>query len=171
MQCQRAGAQYIFVLTFVSFHTDCFLKGCCVAEFYEFHDSELLEIQKVLNVLTLRINAYRHLRPEGSDEREWTGWTQMILLEVTDPGIENEFFGFPVTISGGYFSAKQILANAEDCVSDELPASLQRATDAELKISGWNDEHEEYKDMVIRGSIIRIVHREEPVFVENWIRS
>jgi hypothetical protein len=138
-----------------------------MAEFYEFHDSYLEKIERNDGKLILRLEAYRHSRPDGFDVDSGTGWMQPIEITIREPKIENEIANLPVRILTGRFQARTIQAIAEDIIGDEIPSSLTGATDVEIEIEGLEETTYEYNRMMIRGKSASITHKGKEEFVEK----
>ena len=136
-----------------------------MAEFYEFHGSDLLGIEQKDGHLILRIDAYKHVWPQGLGVGRGTAWTQTIDIAVDEASVEGEFSTFPRPIYMGSLKAKSMSARAEDIVGDEIPASLSGASDVEICIAGQGDDPSRYNEITIRGNSAAITNRGEARFM------
>jgi len=138
-----------------------------MAEFYEFRGSDLLGLEHTGSQLILRIDACKHVWPEGLGVGIGTSWSQMIEITVDNASIEGEFAGLPRAIYLGSLKAKSLCAREEDVVGNEIPASLSGATDVEILIAAEGDDPSRYSEMIIRGASAAITNRSEPRFQES----
>ena len=136
-----------------------------MTEFYEFHDSTLLDIKYFESRLVLVLDAYKHLRPQGLDN-PGTGWWQLIEIAVDEPAVEFGFSNFPVLLYSGRLGAAGLIAESEDIVGEEIPASLKGATQVEIHLDGCEESTNEYKEMKIKGRFAAITQRQEARFAE-----
>ncbi|MGD0832572.1 MAG: hypothetical protein ABR907_16690 [Terracidiphilus sp.] len=142
-------------------------QGGSMTEFYEFHDSNLLQIENREQKLILKIDAYRHTWPDGYEVNSGTGWVQPIEITIDLAVAEYTFTSFPVVIMDGCIKATSLEANPEDILCDEIPASLSGAVDVEICMEGYEKTTNEYKGMRIRGKSAAITHKGEAKFVEE----
>ena len=66
-----------------------------MAEFYEFHGSDLLGIEQKDGHLILRIDAYKHVWPEGLGVGLGTAWTQTIEITVDEASRRRRVLNIP----------------------------------------------------------------------------
>jgi hypothetical protein len=135
-----------------------------MTEFYEFHDSTLLDIKYFDSHLVLVLDAYKHLRPQGLDN-PGTGWWQLIEITVDEPAVEYEFTSFPVEIYHGSFRGVCLNASPDDIVGEEIPASLTGASEVEIYLEGL--EQTKNSGMNIKGKSASITQRQEARFAED----
>jgi hypothetical protein len=138
-----------------------------MAEFYEFHDSKLEQIEHCDQKFILKMDAYKHVWPDGYDVNSGTGWMQQIEITVEEPLVDFAFTSFPVEIIDGSIKASSLMANGEDILGDLVPASLLGAVDVEICLEGYEEATNEYKGMRIRGKSAAITHKGEARFVEK----
>jgi hypothetical protein len=138
-----------------------------MAEFYEFHDSYLTQIERREQLLILRIDAYRHTWPEGFKVNSGTGWTQPIEITIEEPSIVSEIVKLPVRILGGSIKSNILRAKPEDILGHEIPASLSGTSAVDIEIEGLEESTCEYTLMQIRGKSAAVTHKGEARFVEN----
>ena len=68
------------------------LGGGGIIEFYEFHDSDLMQIEHHAQKLVLKMDAYKHVWPDGYNVNSGTGWMQLIDLSIDDA--RNDFVDY-----------------------------------------------------------------------------
>jgi len=117
--------------------------------------------------LILKIDAYKHVWPDGYEVNSGTGWMQQIEITVEEPLVDFAFTSFPVLIMDGSIKANSLAANHEDILGDEIPASLSGAVDVEICVKGYEVATNEYKGMRIRGKCAAITHKGDARFVEK----
>ena len=137
-----------------------------MTEFYEFHDSELTAIDFGDKTLVLKIEAYKHIWPDGL-EGAGTGWTQDIEITVDEPLIDFAFTSYPVELGDGSLRASILVANAADIIGEDIPGSLTHSSDVEICLEGREEFTGDYKGMRIRGKSAAITYKGEARFVEN----
>lgn len=138
-----------------------------MAEFYEFHDAHLEQIEHRGQKVILKMQAYKHVWPDGYDVNSGTGWMQQIEITIEGAEPEFEFSSFPVDIYDGKLKATSILATPEDIQGDMIPASLSGAVDVEIYMEGYEELTDEYKGMRIRGISAAITHKGDVRFIEK----
>ena len=147
-----------------------------MTEFYEFHDSDLIQIEHHTHMLILKMDAYKHVWPDGYDVNSGTGWMQEIEITIDEPVVDVEPTSFPVEIINGNLKSDSIQADPEDFLGNtfEIPASLSGSGDIEISLEGYCDTTSTHESMKIRGKSAAITHKGEARFIEKlpwWNRK
>ena len=138
-----------------------------MAEFYEFHDSELTGIEYRDGLIVLKFEAYLHSWPEGMLVGSGTGWMQPIEIAVENPDAELSSNTFPLEILQGYLKAAEMQYAQGDFVEDQIPASLSGTGELEMHLEGIEESTGVYRSITIRGKSAAITHKGEARFVET----
>ena len=140
-----------------------------MTEFYEFHDSDLVQIEHCDQKLILKMDAYKHVWPDGYKLNSGTGWMQEIEITVDEVVVEVEPASLPIEISDGSLKASSLQAKLEDILgySSLIPASLAGSDDIQIDLEGYDKTTSEPVAMRIRGKSAAITHKGEARFIEN----
>ncbi len=147
-----------------------------MTEFYEFHDSELVLIEYRAQKLVLKMDAYKHVWPDGYDANSGTGWMQEIEITIDGPIVDVEPSSLPMQIASGSLKANNLQANLEDILGNsfEIPASLSGSDAVQIALEGYDKTISKPVSMRIRGKSAAITHKGEARFVEKlpwWNRK
>jgi hypothetical protein len=147
-----------------------------MTEFYEFHDSDLVQIEHRAQKLVLKMDAYKHIWPDGYDVNSGTGWMQEIEITIDEPVVDVEPASLPMQIDSGSLKANNLQANLEDILGNsfEIPASLSGSDDVQIDLKGYDKTTSEPVAVRIRGKSAAITHKGEARFVEKlpwWNRK
>ena len=134
---------------------------------YEIHDTILHGIDRGDAQLVVNLCAIRTEFDEsgGSPSRLHK---QEVRLTFRDAVMETDSQNLPNWLLNGSFACESCTADSADIVDGEIPVSLARATNVDVRLEGMNEETQEYISIQINAPIMTLEAFGEPEFIQEF---
>jgi len=138
-----------------------------VPRIYEIHDSILHGIDREDAQVTVNLCA---IRTEFDESASVPGraYRQEIKLTLKETTIEIDSGNLPNWLLNGHFRYSRCTATSADIVDDEIPVSLTRAADVNLRLEGMNEDTQEYITIQINARSMTLEVLGEPEFIQEY---